>query len=164
MLSLGSGGFGPLSRLNMISVSSEWLATFTQRLHELGWREGQNLKIEVRFGEGRNERFAEIAAEFVALKVNMIVSSGGAVPAIMRAVHARASSFYYRLLEARTGPYSTAVATNIDFSMWGDYLGDPPLTTAFLDCLVDGAVILKLSGRSYFAHRARPTPKSGQAD
>lgn len=66
------------------STQLEWLATFTQRLHELGWREGQNLKIEVRFGEGRNERFAEIAAEFAALKVNMIVSSGGAVPAIMR--------------------------------------------------------------------------------
>jgi len=66
------------------STQREWLATFTQRLHELGWREGQNLKIEVRFGEGRNERFAEIAAEFAALKVNMIVSSGGAVPAIMR--------------------------------------------------------------------------------
>ena len=66
------------------STQREWLETFTQRLHELGWREGQNLKIEVRFGEGRNERFAEIAAEFAALKVNMIVSSGGAVPAIMR--------------------------------------------------------------------------------
>jgi putative ABC transport system substrate-binding protein len=66
------------------STQREWLATFTRRLHELGWREGQNLKIEVRFGEGRNERFAEIAAEFAALKVNMIVSSGGAVPAIMR--------------------------------------------------------------------------------
>ena len=72
---LGTGTF---------STQREWLATFTQRLHELGWREGQNLKIEARFGEGRNERFAEIAAEFAALKVNMIVSSGGAVPAIMR--------------------------------------------------------------------------------
>jgi len=41
------------------STQREWLATFTQRLHELGWREGQNLKIEVRFGEGRNERFTE---------------------------------------------------------------------------------------------------------
>jgi DNA replication protein DnaC len=81
-----------------------------------------------------------------------------------REVHARASSFYYHLLEARTGRYSTALATNIDFSVWGDYLGDPPLATAFLDRLVDGAVILKLSGRSYRAHRARPAPESGQAD
>src|SRR6516165_8292222 len=67
------------------STQREWLATFTERLHELGWREGQNLKIEVRFGEGRSERFAEIAAEFATLKVNIIVSTGGAVPAIMRA-------------------------------------------------------------------------------
>ena len=35
-----------------LSTQREWLATFTQRLHELGWREGQNLKIEVRSGEG----------------------------------------------------------------------------------------------------------------
>ena len=67
------------------STQREWLATFTERLHELGWREGQNLKIEVRFGEGRDERFTEIAAEFATLKVNIIVSTGGAVPAIMRA-------------------------------------------------------------------------------
>ena len=81
-----------------------------------------------------------------------------------REVHARASSFYYHLLEARTGRYSTALATNIDFNVWGDYLGDPPLATAFLDRLVDGAVIMKLSGRSYRAHRARPAPETGQAD
>ena len=67
------------------STQSEWLATFTQRLRDVGWVDGQNLKIEVRWGEGRSERFAEIAAEFAALKVNMIVSTGGAVPAIMRA-------------------------------------------------------------------------------
>jgi len=81
-----------------------------------------------------------------------------------REVQARASTFYYRLLEARTGRYSTVLATNIDFSVWGDYLSDPPLATAFLDRLVDGAVILKLSGRSYRAHRARPVPETGQAD
>jgi putative ABC transport system substrate-binding protein len=67
------------------STQSEWLATFTQRLRDVGWVDGQNLKIEVRWGEGRNERFAEIAAEFAALKVNMIVSTGGVIPAIMRA-------------------------------------------------------------------------------
>jgi DNA replication protein DnaC len=61
-------------------------------------------------------------------------------------VNARASSFYFRLLEARTGRYSTALATNIDFSEWGKYLGDPQLAMAFLDRLVDGAVILKLKG------------------
>jgi DNA replication protein DnaC len=81
-----------------------------------------------------------------------------------RAAQAPASTFYYRLLDARTGRRSTALATNIDFKAWADYLGDPPLATAFLDRLVDGAVILKLSGRSYRAARARPVLESDEAD
>jgi DNA replication protein DnaC len=71
---------------------------------------------------------------------------------------------YYRLLDARTGRRSTVLATNIDFKAWADYLGDPPLATAFLDRLVDGAVILKLTGRSYRAHRARPILEADGAD
>jgi DNA replication protein DnaC len=81
-----------------------------------------------------------------------------------REAHAQASSLYYRLLDARTGRRSTALATNIDFAAWADYLGDPPLATAFLDRLVDGAVILKLTGRSYRAHRARPASETGKTD
>ncbi len=81
-----------------------------------------------------------------------------------REAQAQASTFYYRLLDARTGRRSTALATNIDFGAWADYLGDPPLATAFLDRLVDGAVILKLTGRSYRAHRARRASDAGQAD
>ena len=37
----------------------------------------------------------------------------------------------------------------------GPYLGDPPLAMAFLDRVVDGAIILKIEGESYRAHRAR---------
>ena len=81
-----------------------------------------------------------------------------------REAQAQASTFYYRLLDARTGRRSTALATNIDFTAWADYLGDPPLATAFLDRLVDGAVILKLTGRSYRAHRARPVVEADAAD
>jgi DNA replication protein DnaC len=81
-----------------------------------------------------------------------------------RAAQAQASTFYYRLLDARTGRRSTALATNIDFKAWADYLGDPPLATAFLDRLVDGAVILKITGQSYRAHRARPVPEVNGAD
>jgi DNA replication protein DnaC len=80
-----------------------------------------------------------------------------------REAKAQASTFYYRLLDARTGRRSTALATNIDFAAWADYLGDPPLATAFLDRLVDGAVILKLTGRSYRAHRARPVNETNAA-
>ena len=81
-----------------------------------------------------------------------------------RAAQPQSSSFYYRLLDARMGRRSTALATNMDFGAWADYLGDPLLATAFLDRLVDGAVIVKLSGRSYRAHRARPMPQASRAD
>ncbi|HEU5428684.1 MAG TPA: ATP-binding protein [Actinocrinis sp.] len=73
-----------------------------------------------------------------------------------REAESRATTFYYRLLEARTGRRSTALVTNVDFAAWEKYLNDTPLAMAFLDRLVDGALILKITGRSYRAHRARP--------
>jgi ABC-type uncharacterized transport system substrate-binding protein len=60
------------------SVESQRVAAFMQRLRELGWIEGRNFAIEYRWGEGRNERFAEFAAEFVQLKVDLIVTYGTA--------------------------------------------------------------------------------------
>src|SRR5262245_5510184 len=67
------------------ATQGQWAAVFAQRLQELGWTEGRNVKIEVRWAEGRSERFAEIAAEFVTLKVNVILTSGGVVPAVKQA-------------------------------------------------------------------------------
>src|SRR5262245_33913332 len=58
------------------ATESQWYAAFVQRLRELGWIEGRTIAIEYRFAEGRTERFAEIAAEFVRLKVDVIVTSG----------------------------------------------------------------------------------------
>ena len=57
---------------------SQWIAAFVQRLRELGWIEGRNVAIEYRWAEGRTERSAEIAAEFVRLKVDVIVTHGTA--------------------------------------------------------------------------------------
>ena len=54
----------------------KWVAAFAQRLSELSWIEGCTVAIEYRWAEGRNERMAEIAAEFVRLKVDVIVTSG----------------------------------------------------------------------------------------
>jgi putative ABC transport system substrate-binding protein len=56
------------------SATSEWTAAFVQRLRELAWIDGRNLAIEYRWAEGRSERYAEIAAEFVRLKVDLIVT------------------------------------------------------------------------------------------
>ncbi len=58
------------------SAESQWVAAFVQRLRELGWIEGRNVAIEYRWAEGRSERYAEIAAEFVRLKVDVIVTRG----------------------------------------------------------------------------------------
>jgi putative tryptophan/tyrosine transport system substrate-binding protein len=58
------------------SAASEWVAAFVQRLRELGRIEGRTITIEYRWAEGRDERFGEIAAEFVRLKVDIIVTSG----------------------------------------------------------------------------------------
>jgi putative ABC transport system substrate-binding protein len=58
------------------SAGSEWVAAFVQRLRELGWIEGRNIAIEYRWAEGRTDRAAEIAAEFVWLKIAIIVTSG----------------------------------------------------------------------------------------
>jgi putative ABC transport system substrate-binding protein len=58
------------------SAMSQWVAAFVQRLRELGWIEGRTVAIEYRWAEGRDERYAQIAAEFVRLKVDIIVTSG----------------------------------------------------------------------------------------
>jgi ABC transporter substrate binding protein len=64
---------------------SPFIAAFVRRLRELGWIEGTTIAIEYRWAEGRDERFAEIAAEFVRLKVDVIVTAGAAVLAAKQA-------------------------------------------------------------------------------
>jgi DNA replication protein DnaC len=75
---------------------------------------------------------------------------------IERTESPQAANLLYKIIDARSRQRSTALVTNIDFDAWGDYLGDPPLAMAFLDRIVDGAIILKINGKSYRAHRAKP--------
>jgi putative ABC transport system substrate-binding protein len=58
------------------STATPWTAAFVQRLRELGWIENRTVAIEFRWADGRRERLAEIAAEFVQLKVDVIVAQG----------------------------------------------------------------------------------------
>ena len=62
-----------------------WTAAFVKGLRELGWIEGRTVKIEYRWAEGQSQRYAEIAAEFVQLKVDVILTVGSAVPAAKQA-------------------------------------------------------------------------------
>jgi putative ABC transport system substrate-binding protein len=57
------------------SAQGQWNAAFFQRLRELRWIDGRNIAIEVRWSEGRDERYSEIASQFVRLKVDVIVTS-----------------------------------------------------------------------------------------
>jgi putative tryptophan/tyrosine transport system substrate-binding protein len=56
------------------AMQSQWVAAFLQRLHEFGWIEGRNLTIEYRWAEGSSDRAADLAAEFVRRKVDVIVT------------------------------------------------------------------------------------------
>ena len=77
---------GPRDRLPTIgflgastqSAWSNWVAAFVQRLRQLGWMEGRTIAIEYRWADGHPERYAEIAAEFAQLKVDVIVTVGSA--------------------------------------------------------------------------------------
>jgi ABC-type uncharacterized transport system substrate-binding protein len=67
------------------SSHGRFVAAFGQRLHELGWLEDRTVAIEIRWAEGRSERFAEIVAELVRLKVDVIVTSGPGILAAKQA-------------------------------------------------------------------------------
>jgi putative ABC transport system substrate-binding protein len=66
------------------STWSSWTDAFVKRLRELGWIEGSTIVIDYRWAEGRSERFAEIAAELVRLKVDVIVTAGAAGLAVKK--------------------------------------------------------------------------------
>ena len=70
----------------------------------------------------------------------------------------QAAHLLYKIIASRNQKRSTALATNVDFDKWVEYLSDGPLAMAFLDRLVEGAIILSLKGKSY---RAPKTKGSG---
>jgi putative tryptophan/tyrosine transport system substrate-binding protein len=80
---------GKVPTIGFIGTSAlgfkSWSAAFAERLRELGWVEGRTVAIEYRWSEGRPERAAEIATEFVQQKVDVIVTYGGAVATVKQA-------------------------------------------------------------------------------
>jgi putative tryptophan/tyrosine transport system substrate-binding protein len=63
----------------------DYIAAFDKRLQELGWIDGQTVTLDIRWAEGRNDRYFEIAAEFVRLPVDVIVTPGSAGVAMKQA-------------------------------------------------------------------------------
>ena len=76
--------FGYIGSTALLAESPRDVA-FLQRLREHGWIEGRTVAIEYRWGENRTTRYAEIAAEFVQRKVDIIATFGTAVPILKQA-------------------------------------------------------------------------------
>jgi putative tryptophan/tyrosine transport system substrate-binding protein len=66
------GFFGPASAESW----APWTKAFVDRLAELGWIDGRTVNVVFRWANGHGDRFNEIAAELVKLKVDLIVTSG----------------------------------------------------------------------------------------
>lgn len=76
-----------VARIGMLGSSSggPFVEAFRQGLRELGYVEGQNIVVEYRSADGRNERLGALAAELVRLKVDVIVASSQAAVAAKQA-------------------------------------------------------------------------------
>jgi DNA replication protein DnaC len=72
----------------------------------------------------------------------------------------QAANLLYKIIASRNQKRSTALVTNVDFDKWGEYLFDGPLAMAFLDRLVEGALILKVKGKSYRASKTKGSEDS----
>jgi putative ABC transport system substrate-binding protein len=84
-----------------------WTAAFVARLRELGLIEGRTVAIEYQWSEGRTERYAEIAAEFVRHKVDVIVTVRSAVPTVRQATSVIPIVFAVAIDPVRSGLVSS---------------------------------------------------------
>lgn len=88
-------------------------------------------------------------------KPELLIIDEFAIDKIERLQCPESAHLLYKVIAARNQKRSTALLTNVDFDKWGEYLSDGPLAMAFLDRLVEGAIILKLKGKSYRAAQAK---------
>jgi putative tryptophan/tyrosine transport system substrate-binding protein len=91
------------------SFQGQWVAVFVQRLRELGWVEGRTIAIEVHWALGQHERAAEISAEFVRLKVDVIVT--WSIPPILAAK--KATSVIPIIFPLAADPIGTGVVASL---------------------------------------------------
>jgi ABC-type uncharacterized transport system substrate-binding protein len=99
------GFLGPASSF----AASHLVGAFVQRLRELGWIEGRAVAIEYRWAEERSERFAEIATEFVRLKVDVIVTFSAAPVLAAK----RATSIIPIVFAVAADPLGTGLVTSL---------------------------------------------------
>jgi putative tryptophan/tyrosine transport system substrate-binding protein len=83
---------------------------FVRALEELGWADGRNVRIDIRWGAGDADRYRKYAAELVAFAPDVILATSGAtMPALVRPAPCRSFScrFPTRLARASSRPGAT---------------------------------------------------------
>jgi putative ABC transport system substrate-binding protein len=95
--------------LGSAAAMNNWVSAFVQGLRECGWIEGRTVAIEYRWAEGRTERLAEIAAEFVRLKVDVIVTHSAAPVAAAK----RATSVIPIVFAVAADPLGTGLVESL---------------------------------------------------
>jgi putative tryptophan/tyrosine transport system substrate-binding protein len=126
----------------------ELVARFVERLRELGWTEGRDLIIEYRWAEGRQERAADIAAEFVRLDVDVIFVTGG--PGVFLAK--KATSVIPIVVALASDPVGTGLVASLarpGGNVTGLSMQSPDLVGKRLDLLRDVAPNLRRLGILY---------------
>jgi DNA replication protein DnaC len=68
---------------------------------------------------------------------------------------AQNASLFFKVIDARYGKSSTWMTTNIGFEAFGDYLGDPVVTTSIVDRIIHHAIIISINGPSYRIHESK---------
>jgi putative ABC transport system substrate-binding protein len=91
------------------AVASQWVSAFVKRLAELGWIEGRTVSIEYRWADARPERYAEIATEFISLKVNVIVTWASAPTLAVK----RATGVVPVVFAAQMDPVGAGIVTSL---------------------------------------------------
>ncbi len=92
-----------------LESQGQWVAAFLQRLRELGWIEGHDLRVEYRWAEGNSDRAAELAADLVRLKVDIIVTYAN--PIVLAAK--RATSAIPIVFAAAADPLGTGLVATL---------------------------------------------------
>ena len=87
-------GLPTIGYVGASTAASRWVPAFVQRLRDLGWIEGHTVAIEYRWAEGRYERYSEIAAELVRLKVDVIVTAAAGAAAVKQVTSVIPIVFY----------------------------------------------------------------------
>jgi putative ABC transport system substrate-binding protein len=107
------------------------LAAFKQALQELGWVDGRNVRFDIRWGAGNDERYRMLAKELVALSPDVILGAAGStVPALLRATRIVPIVFTQTpdpvgagFLESLARPGGNATGfTNLEYGLSGKYL------------------------------------------